>query len=179
MTANGIAIVSRSADCLPVCWLLQRYRALAQRLFNLCQHLDLAFLFRCVALLAFSRTPRPWAIGTRVHPAHLTGSCTFCLATLSLLLACSSLPVRCMQLGSLHFYCDALALHCCCRCARRGDRRCSASQPAGNFLLLPLSLASQCLFAPHCCMCSLLPLSALCCCAPLLLRCLRCCAVCV
>ncbi len=39
-------------------------------------------------------------------------------------------------------------------------------------------LQPQCLFTPHSCMCSLLPLSALHCCASLLLRCLRCCAVC-
>ncbi len=37
----------------------------------------------------------------------LLSSVTFCLATLSLLFACSSLAVRCMQLSSLHLYCTA------------------------------------------------------------------------
>ncbi len=106
----------------------------------------------------------------------LLSSVTFCLASPSLLLACSSLPVRCMQLSSLQFYCDALALHCCCRCASNGDRRCRAALPEGNFLLLPLSLPPQCLFASHSCMCSLLLLSALACCALLLCRSLPACA---
>ncbi len=83
-----------------------------------------------------------------------------------------------MQLSSLQFYCDTLALPCYCRCASRGDRRCRTALPAGNFLLLSFSLPPQWLFAPHFCMCSLLPLSALRVCALLLLRCLRCCAVC-
>ncbi len=77
----------------------------------------------------------------RERSCSLLSSVTFCLAALSLLLACSSLAVRCMQHSPLRFYCDALALHCCCRCTTRGDRRCSGSQPAGNLLLLPFSLS--------------------------------------
>ncbi len=94
----------------------------------------------------------------------------FLPASPSLFIACSSLAVRCMQISSFHFYYDALALPCCCRCATRGDRRCRIPLPAGNFLLLPFFLSPQCLFAPHSSMCSLSTVSALLCCALLLLR---------